>query len=66
MAEPQPKVLNIASLITPLSLTFICNFLTSPHDGAPTKPVPTFGSFLSESKHSLDFRIDLKFSHYNS
>src|SRR3989338_3443304 len=29
------------------SETFICSFMTSPHSGAPTTPVPTLGSFLS-------------------
>lgn len=47
IAEPQPNVLNFASIILPLSSTLICNFITSPHAGAPTKPVPTFESFLS-------------------
>src|SRR5579862_5111169 len=42
MAEPQPKVLNLASSMTLVSrLTLICSFMTSPHSGAPTKPVPT-------------------------
>ena len=41
IAEPQPKVLNLASSITPVSrLTLICSFMTSPHSGAPTRPVP--------------------------
>ena len=29
------------------SLMLICSFMTSPHAGAPTRPVPTLGSFLS-------------------
>src|SRR5215472_6532910 len=42
MAEPQPKVLNLASSITlVVGLTLICSFMTSPHSGAPTRPVPT-------------------------
>jgi hypothetical protein len=40
IAEPQPKVLNFASTIFSSS-TLICNFITSPHSGAPTSPVPT-------------------------
>ena len=48
MAEPHPKVLNLTSSITPVeSLTLICNLITSPHAGAPTRPVPTLGNFLS-------------------
>src|SRR5690349_24178006 len=47
MAEPQPKVLNRASSMTPSSLTLICRRMTSPHAGAPTSPVPTVGSSLS-------------------
>eukprot|EP00835_Amoeboradix_gromovi_P005059 NODE_441_length_8548_cov_0.413185.p8 type:complete len:108 gc:universal NODE_441_length_8548_cov_0.413185:3349-3672(+) len=47
IAEPHPNVLNFASVIFPLSSTFICNFMTSPHAGAPTSPVPTPLSFLS-------------------
>ena len=30
------------------ALTFTCSFITSPHSGAPTMPVPTFGSLLVE------------------
>src|SRR6478609_1145098 len=46
MAEPHPKVLNFASTIVPFS-TLICSFMTSPHSGAPTIPVPTpASSFL--------------------
>lgn len=48
IAEPQPKVLNAVSTISPLSFTLICNFITSPHAGAPTRPVPTFLSALSK------------------
>ena len=47
MALPQPKVLNLASSMTPVSrLTLICSFMTSPHSGAPTSPVPTPGVSL--------------------
>jgi hypothetical protein len=48
MAEPQPKVLNFASTIRSPS-TWICSFMTSPHSGAPTTPVPTSGLFLSSA-----------------
>lgn len=47
MAEPHPNVLNFASMILPFSSTLICNFITSPQAGAPTRPVPTLSSFLS-------------------
>ena len=47
MADPQPKVLNLASSMMPASETLICSRMTSPHAGAPTRPVPTVGSFLS-------------------
>ena len=47
MAEPQPKVLNLASSMMPLSLIFNCSFITSPQAGEPTMPVPTFGSLRS-------------------
>ena len=48
MALPQPNVLNLASSMTFVSgLILICSFITSPHSGAPTMPVPTFGSALS-------------------
>ena len=47
MALPQPNVLNLASSMTPVStLTLICSFMTSPHSGAPTSPVPTPGVSL--------------------
>jgi hypothetical protein len=47
MAEPQPNVLNFASSITPVSrFTLIWSFITSPHSGAPTRPVPTPGISL--------------------
>ena len=38
----------VASSIMPASFTLIISFITSPHAGAPTMPVPTFGSFLSK------------------
>jgi hypothetical protein len=47
MADPQPKVLNLASSMTPCSFTLICSLITSPQAGAPTRPVPTLGSALS-------------------
>src|SRR5438477_7598651 len=47
IAEPQPNVLNFASSMTPASFTLIWRRITSPHAGAPTSPVPTFGSSLS-------------------
>ena len=47
MAEPQPNVLNLASAMVPSSLIFTCRRITSPQAGAPTSPVPTFGSDLS-------------------
>src|SRR5712692_12040132 len=44
-AEPQPRVLNSASSMTCVSeLIFICSFITSPHSGPRTRPVPTLGS----------------------
>ena len=51
MALPQPKVLNLASSIMPVSsLTLICSFITSPHSGAPTMPVPTLGRSCPASR----------------
>ncbi len=47
MAEPQPKVLNFASWMTPSSEMRSCSRITSPQAGAPTRPVPTLGSLLS-------------------
>jgi hypothetical protein len=45
IADPQPNVLNFASSMTPVAgLTLTCSFMTSPHSGAPTRPVPTFAS----------------------
>ena len=47
IAEPQPNVLNLASTILPVdSSTMIWSFMTSPHSGAPTMPVPTLGASL--------------------
>src|SRR5262245_43197377 len=55
MALPQPNVLNFASSITPLSsLTLIWSFITSPHSGAPTRPVPTLGSSWEERRRFAD------------
>ena len=50
MALPHPKVLNLASSMSPVSrLTLIWSFMTSPHSGAPTSPVPTPGvSFVKD------------------
>lgn len=49
MAEPHPNVLKHASTISPVaSSTLIWSFITSPQAGAPTRPVPTEGSFLSK------------------
>jgi hypothetical protein len=47
IAEPQPKVLNLASSISPSAPTLICSFMTSPQAGAPTRPVPTSSELLS-------------------
>src|SRR6266566_3035737 len=48
MADPQPNVLNFASSMTLVAgLTLICSFITSPHSGAPTSPVPTSELCLS-------------------
>src|SRR5436190_439062 len=48
IADPQPKVLNFASSMTCVSgLTLICKRITSPHSGAPTRPVPTSALLLS-------------------
>src|SRR5450631_4142556 len=48
IADPQPKVLNFASSMTLVcGFTLICSFMTSPHSGAPTRPVPTSLLFLS-------------------
>src|SRR3954471_17816778 len=48
IAEPHPKVLNLASSITWVSgFTLICRRITSPHSGAPTSPVPTSLLLLS-------------------
>lgn len=39
IAEPQPKVLNLTSeMVWVLGSTLICNFMTSPQAGAPTRP----------------------------
>merc|ERR1719336_806634 len=45
IAEPQPKVLNFASLMTPSSI-FTCNLITSPQEAFPTSAVPTSPSSL--------------------
>ena len=52
MAEPQPKVLNLASSMTWVSgFTRICRRITSPHSGAPTRPVPTSVEALVQLAH---------------
>src|ERR1700745_2330081 len=44
IAQPQPNVFNSASCMTCISESiFICSFITSPHSGAPSRPVPPFG-----------------------
>ena len=49
MALPQPKVLNFASSMIRVSgFTLIWSFITSPHSGAPTSPVPTVVSLASK------------------
>lgn len=55
IADPQPKVLKHESTMFPFSSTLICSFITSPHAGAPTRPVPTLGSFLSKAPTFLGF-----------
>src|SRR5712691_5472346 len=45
IAEPQPNASNSASSMACVSeLIFICSFITWPHSGAPSRPVPPFGS----------------------
>src|SRR6266849_6394362 len=45
IAESQPNVLNSASSMACVSeLIFVCSFITSPYSGAPSRPVPPFGS----------------------
>jgi len=54
IAEPQPKVLNLASSMTLVcGLTLICNFMTSPHSGAPTGRCD-IGVLLSMSRRCAD------------
>ena len=60
MALPQPKVLNVASSITPLrSLTLRKSFSASPHASEPTSPTPLGFSisptFRGWKKWSLSF-----------
>jgi hypothetical protein len=47
--------LELASSITPVGLTLICSFITSPQAGAPTMPVPT-SSLLSNEPTLRGFR----------
>lgn len=51
MADPQPNVLKHESTMFPSSSTQIWSFITSPHAGAPTRPVPTLLSLLVEAAH---------------
>ena len=56
IADPQPNVLKTAFSIVPFSsFTLIYSFMTSPQAGAPTRPVPTEGSFLSRVPTFLGF-----------
>ena len=55
IALPHPNVLKHESVMFPSSSTRIWSFITSPHAGAPTKPVPTFASFLSKAPTFLGF-----------
>lgn len=50
IADPQPNVLKQESTIFSSPSTLICKFMTSPHAGAPTSPVPTLMSLLSAIK----------------
>ena len=50
----QPNVLNLASIIISFS-TSICSLITSPHSGAPTRPVPTVDLDLSRVPIFLGF-----------
>ena len=48
IALPQPNVLNLTSEMVSVSgSTLIWSFMTSPHAGAPTRPVPTSLRVLS-------------------
>ena len=58
IALPQPKVLNLASEINPSLFTYICNRITSPHAGAPTKPVPTFEFVLSKTPININILVN--------
>jgi len=41
-----PVIMREFSMMPLASLTLICSFMTSPHSGAPTRPVPTPGVSL--------------------
>ena len=41
------NVSRASSMIFVSGLTWICSFMTSPHSGAPTRPVPTVWLLLS-------------------
>jgi hypothetical protein len=62
IAEPQANVLNSASSMTCVSeLIPICSLITSPDSGAPTRPVPTFGSsFVSAIGVSAALSVPLR------
>ena len=44
MAAPQPKVLNLTSVMTSLSSTLMYIFMMSPHLALPTSPTPLASS----------------------
>ena len=50
IAEPQPKVLNLASSIIPSPLTFICTFITSPQDGLTVSVLITITCISSDNE----------------
>jgi hypothetical protein len=47
--------LNTASSINPFSPTLICNFITSPHAGAPTSPAIVEFNLLHRMVQSTEF-----------
>merc|ERR1711860_174532 len=58
IADPHPKVLNLASTIFPSSSTSIWRRMTSPHAGAPPILYQPFLTFYREFQHFLGFRND--------
>ena len=53
IAEPHPNVLNLTSLIRPLSSTRIWSFITSPQAGAPTLLLALFSkSICNDTKNT--------------